>query len=148
MRILLAVGLVFAQSESPVSFEVASVKQYVMPAPGTTPRPWSASIQRPPPLRCGISGDALNKEPASLTDLIMDAYRVKRFQISNLPNWGDTGHDVYNIAAKFPADAKPTLDQARRMLQTLLADRFQLRLHHETKDLPVYALAEARGGSK
>jgi uncharacterized protein (TIGR03435 family) len=146
--LLLAISLVEAQPATPPSFEVASVKQQAMPGPGYIRRPWSASIQCPPPLRCGVSGNTFNEEAASLADLIMDAYSIRRFQISNLPDWGDTGRDVYTIAAKFPADAAPTLDQARRMLQTLLADRFQLRLHHETKDLPVYALVVAKSGSK
>jgi hypothetical protein len=55
---------------------------------------------------------------------------------------------VYDIAAKFPEGQTPTLEIARRMLQTLLADRFQLKLHHETRDLPVYALVVGKGRSK
>jgi uncharacterized protein (TIGR03435 family) len=142
------VGLVKAQSEAPLAFEVASVRQRVMPGAGMIRRPWSSTIQCPPPLRCGISGTKFNEEAASLTDLVMDAYGVKRFQISGLPSWGDTGRDVYDIAAKVEGDRTPTLDQVRRMLQTLLADRFQLRLHHETKELPVYALVPAKNGPK
>jgi uncharacterized protein (TIGR03435 family) len=88
------------------------------------------------------------EEAASLVDLIMDAYQVRRFQIAGVPNWVDTGQDVYDIAAKFPEGQTPTLEMARRMLQTLLAERFQLKLHHETRDLPVYALVVGKSGSK
>jgi len=65
-----------------------------------------------------------------------------------LPSWGDTGQDVFDIEARFPEGQAPTLEAARRMLQTLLAERFQLKLHHETRDLPVYGLEVGKGGSK
>jgi uncharacterized protein (TIGR03435 family) len=88
------------------------------------------------------------EEAASLADLIMDAYQVRRFQIVGMPSWGDSGQDVFDIAARFPEGQTPTLEAARRMLQTLLAERFQLKFHRETKDLPVYALVPGKGGSK
>ena len=78
----------------------------------------------------------------------MDAYSVKRFQIVGLPGWGDSGRDLYDIAARIEGDRTPTLDQVRRMLQTLLADRFQLKLHHETRVIPVYALVGAKNGPR
>jgi uncharacterized protein (TIGR03435 family) len=128
------------------SFEVASVRQHPIPV-GMMRRPWSPNIDCGPIAQCGLSGNRFN-EVASLVDLIMDAYKVKRFQISGLPSWGDSGHDVYDIAATMPEGGTPTLDQARRMLQTLLADRFQLKIHHESKELPVYALVIGKNGSK
>jgi uncharacterized protein (TIGR03435 family) len=136
-----------AQSDRPLSFDVASVKLHDMPQ-GFVRRPWSPNIECPP-WHCGIAGDRFTEDVASLADLIMDAYRIRRFQVINLPDWGDSGHDVYDIAAKLPAAPQPaTLDQVRRMLQTLLAERFQLKLHHETRDLPAYNLVLARSGSK
>jgi len=128
------------------AFEVASVKPHVI-AEGFVRRAWSARIECPP-FHCGIAGMRFTEEAASLADLIMDAYEVRRFQIAGVPSWGDTGRDVYDIAARFPEGQTPKLEMARRMLQTLLADRFQLKLHHETKDLPVYALVVSKGGSK
>jgi len=135
-----------AQSEAPPAFEVASVRQHAIPV-GMMRRPWSPNIDCGPIARCGLSGNRFT-ELASLTDLIMDAYKVKRFQISGLPSWGDSGRDVYDVAATMPEGPTPTLDQARRMLQTLLADRFQLKVHHETKELPVYALVAGKNGPK
>jgi uncharacterized protein (TIGR03435 family) len=135
-----------AQSEPPLAFEVASVKLHEMPQ-GFIRRPWSAKIECPP-WHCGIAGTRFTEDVASLADLIMDAYRVHRFQIKGLPDWGDSGHDVYDIAATVAGEQPPTLDQARRMLQTLLTDRFQLKLHHETKELPAYALTVVKGGPK
>ena len=85
---------------------------------------------------------------ASLTDLIMDAYSVHRYQIGNLPDWGDSGHDVYDITATVEGDRAPTPAQVRVMLQTLLADRFQLKLSRQTKELPVFALVVAKNGPR
>jgi uncharacterized protein (TIGR03435 family) len=115
---------------------------------GFVRRPWSANIECPAPFHCGISGNRFNEDVASLADLIMDAYRLRRYQVTNLPDWGDSGKDVYDIAAKFADDQTPTVAMARRMLQTLLADRFQLKFHHETKELPVYALVAGKGALK
>jgi uncharacterized protein (TIGR03435 family) len=128
------------------AFEVASVKPRVI-SKGFVRRAWSAKIECPP-FHCGIGGMRFTEEAASLADLIMDAYQARRFQIAGLPTWGDTGKDVYDIAARFPEGQTPTLELARRMLQALLAERFQLKLHHETKELPVYALVAGKGGSK
>src|SRR5580765_5242991 len=135
-----------AQSDAPPAFEVASVKLHVLPE-GYLRRSWSANIECPP-WHCGIAGTRFTEDVASLADLIIDAYRVRRYQIGGLPNWGDSGRDVYDVAAKVGGDRPPTLEQARRMLQTLLADRFQLKIHHETRELPAYALTIAKGGSK
>jgi uncharacterized protein (TIGR03435 family) len=52
----------------------------------------------------------------------------------------------YDIDAKMPADT--TAEQFRTMLQNLLAERFHMTVHHETRDLPGYALTLAKGGSK
>jgi uncharacterized protein (TIGR03435 family) len=133
------------QSESPLAFEVASVKQNKLHA--WVRRPWSPNIQCPNG-HCGVFGNRFQEEAASLIDLIMDAFSVRRFQVANLPDWGDSGRDVYDIDAKIEGNRTPTLDKARRMLQTLLADRFQLKLHHEKRQVCVYALVIAKNGPK
>jgi uncharacterized protein (TIGR03435 family) len=51
--------------------------------------------------------------------------------------------DVHH-PAKTPGDAAPTQDQIRPMLQFLLADRFQLNLHHDSKVMPVYHLRQTK----
>ena len=87
--------------------------------------------------------------------LLEDAYGVKDSQISGAPTWLDTEH--YNIDAKAEdsaADNQRKLDrdaqqaQVRAMLQGMLADRFKLALHHETKELSEYALVVAKNGPK
>jgi uncharacterized protein (TIGR03435 family) len=76
--------------------------------------------------------------------LIRFAYNLDDAQISGGPSWIDS--DRYDIVAK--GDGNPGTDQLREMLQKLLADRFSLKLHRESKELPVYALVAAKGGSK
>ncbi len=142
----LLVGALQAQSQTPPAFEVASVKQDK--SHQWVRRPWSPNIDCGPVAKCGLFGNRFSDQVASLDDLIMDAYKVKRFQISGLPAWGDTGTDVYDVEATLGGDRTSTLDEARVMLQTLLADRFQLKIHRETRELPVYALVVGRNGPK
>ena len=81
---------------------------------------------------------------APLRALIQTAYDVEPFQIEGGPQW--IGSEPYEIDAKAAGDP----DRARMflMLQSLLEDRFQLRIHRESREMPVYALAAARGGLK
>jgi uncharacterized protein (TIGR03435 family) len=146
LTLFVTFGTLHAQSAMPPAFEVASVKQDTRHS--FVRRPWSPNIDCGPIAKCGIIGDRFNDEFASLTDLIMDAYKVRRYQVLGLPDWGDTGHDVYDVEAKIGSSEAPTLDQARLMLQTLLTERFQLKIHHETRELPVYALVVTKNGPK
>jgi uncharacterized protein (TIGR03435 family) len=75
--------------------------------------------------------------------LVAIAYDVQDYQISG-PGWLAT--ERYDIVAKIPKGA--TKEQFRVMLQNLLAERFHLTLHHETKDLPQFALVVAKNGPK
>ncbi len=141
--ILIAIvgGVMSAQS-----FEVASIKQNTRYS--WVRRPWSPNVDCAPIGHCGVSGNRFTEEFASLDDLIMDAFGVKRYQIVNLPSWGDTGKDVYDVEARAAEGQTLSLAEARRMLQTLLAERFQLKVHHEMRELPVYALVKGKGAPK
>jgi bla regulator protein blaR1 len=144
--LIVAVANAQSDSASP-AFEVASVKQRIRPAGSFIRRPHfnSGVISCGEPTMtelfdCGISGTRFSDSPASLLDLIIDAYNVRADAVVGLPGWGDSGHDVYDVNARVAGDRTLTLDQVRRMLQTLLADRFQLRAHRETRVMPVYEL--------
>ena len=67
---------------------------------------------------------------------------------SKAPVWVTGGFDVsadrFDITAR--SDARPTKDQMRLMMQALLADRFKLTVHHETRQAPVFALVLAKAG--
>jgi uncharacterized protein (TIGR03435 family) len=92
-----------------------------------------------------LPGGRLEMRNFSLRGLIQFAYGVKAFQITGEPAW--TGSVYYDIHAKTEGDFSVNQLEGP-MLQTLLADRFQLKVHRETRQLPVYELTVARGGVK
>jgi uncharacterized protein (TIGR03435 family) len=79
----------------------------------------------------------------SLKRLIMRAYEARDYQVLG-PDWLDS--ERFDVAAKPPSAADSA--QLNLMLQSLLADRFKLALHHDSKMFPVYGLLVARGGLK
>jgi len=94
-------------------------------------------------------------ESATVKFLVQFAYRVNDTQILGAPAWINSEH--YEIEAKrdeSSADGQRKLGEdedaqrLRLMLQSLLADRFKLAVHRETKDLPIYVLTVAKSGSK
>jgi uncharacterized protein (TIGR03435 family) len=80
---------------------------------------------------------------ASLRSILMSAYSLKQHQISG-PQWIQT--TGFNIEAKLPPGA--TKEQIKVMLQNLLAERFKLEAHRETREIPVFALVAGKGGPK
>jgi bla regulator protein blaR1 len=126
----------------PLTFEVASVKRSPPDAPGMFIRP--------------LPGGGLRVTGASLKNLIALAYELRGFQISGGPNWIDS--ERFDIEARsetsdaVPPNAPTNMSEEQRKinerLRNLLADRFQLTLHRETKEQPVYALVVSRGGPK
>src|SRR5579872_1699112 len=58
------------------------------------------------------------------------------------PDW--LGTERFNIQARFPADTPP--QTVRQMTQNLLAERFKMELHKETRRLPIFALVVAKNG--
>jgi len=89
----------------------------------------------------------------TLRDLIVVAYFIAPFQLAERSDWIDS--DGYDVDAKPPANMIParpidreTNAKIREMLQALLGERFHLRLHWESKEMPVYELVVAKGGPK
>jgi uncharacterized protein (TIGR03435 family) len=79
-----------------------------------------------------------------LKHLIMQAYEIKDYQVVGGPPWVQA--EFYEVAAK--ADAPSSPYQIRVMLQALLADRFGLKLHRETRTMGGYVLSVDKGGAK
>ncbi len=130
MRILcglLMAGAVWGQP-SEMAFEVASVKLYVSP-PGKR----AFTFYGANPIR--ISGNRITIRLARVSGLVAAAYGVKDFQVSGGPGWASSA--MWDIDAKAPGDGEVTMEQARVMLQNLLASRFHVKLRHETKEIPV-----------
>jgi len=79
--------------------------------------------------------------------LIMQAFDLRDFQISGGPGWMTSERwDIQAKAEGVPTPAPPTV--FRPMLQSLLEERFQLKYHKETKEMPAYVLTAAKGGHK
>ena len=115
----------------PRSFEVASVKR----SPLFASNGINSSMKLDP--------GRLTCSNVSLKKLIYESYAVKDYQVSG-PDWLST--EIYDIAAILPPGA--TRDDVQLMLQNLLAARFKLTLHRDTREMPVYALVVGKGGSK
>jgi uncharacterized protein (TIGR03435 family) len=143
LRVGLGVGFIVAtvlsQSANSPTFEVASVKPISESEivssrsskghPGSTGYEWS---ERP---------GSVTYTGATLTALIARAYKVRKYQITG-PTWLDT--ELYNVVAKIPDGLSS--EEIPAMLQNLLADRFMLVVHWETKEMRVYGLVAAKGG--
>jgi uncharacterized protein (TIGR03435 family) len=123
---LLAPAILCAQQ-----FEVASIKPS---APGATEQA---------KLGIRIDGAQVNCTSLNLKDYIGMAAKMKLYQISG-PEW--LGGERFDINAKLPEGA--TGDQVPAMIMALLEERFQMKSHRETKELPVYALIVGKGGLK
>ncbi len=127
--VLLAAGTAHSQSAAPLSFEVASVK----PAP-----PCCAAGQW---REAKAGADRIDFPFATLRYCIAFSYRVKEYQVSG-PAW--LGTQQYAILAKGPEGTRH--DQLPEMMQALLAERFKLQVHHETKEFNVVVLAVGKNG--
>jgi uncharacterized protein (TIGR03435 family) len=132
------------------SFEGASIKQYIFPSDASF-MGYSAvgSCNRVTP---AISGNRVTLSRVSLCGLISTAYDLPDYRISADSNDWIKKQDrslVYEVHANAPDAAGPlTAEHAREMLQQLLADRFQLKVHSEMKQLSVYALVVGKNGPK
>jgi len=137
VAVLLVAGgcSLWAQDASP-QFEVASVKPAAPQAGRGMMRGMRGGPGTPDPTRITYTN-------ATLTMLLTMAYNVKRYQIT-APAWFDS--EGYDITAKIP-EGTP-MAQFRVMLQNLLAERFKVVLHKESKELPSYNLVVAKGGPK
>jgi uncharacterized protein (TIGR03435 family) len=119
----------------PLHFEVATVKPNKSNKPG-------GSMRREP-------GGRLTATNMPLRQLITFAYQLTPLQLVGGPGWIEA--ERFDIVAKLEGDPPPVApglgpDHAMLAMRTLLADRFKLKVHHESRELDVYALVMARPG--
>lgn len=126
---LLAVSAV-AQSPR-AQFEVATIK------------PFDPSAQGQLLGGLHVDGAQVRAVGLSLRDLLGVAYQMKATLISG-PDW--TASERFDVSAALPEGS--TRAQLPEMFQTLLADRFNVKVHKDKKDFPVYALEVAKSGLK
>jgi len=110
-------------TETKPAFEIADV--HVGP-PARNP------FMRGPILR----GGRYEIHVATMVDLIRTALKIDAARVVGGPTWLED--DTFDVIAKAPAGTTP--ETARPMLQSLLADRFQLAVHKDTRSVPAYAL--------
>ena len=141
--ILLGCTAVFAQDLRP-SFDAASIKAANPPVgpflPGSRPTC--------PVTGCGGPGtgspERITFTFASLKNLVRAAYEVRSSHHIEAPAWMESA--TFDVVANVPPGA--TREQANLMLQNLLADRFQLKVHRSTRELPIFALVVAKNGPR
>ena len=123
-------GALLAQPR--LAFEVASVKL------NTTNGQWDMVPRR--------SGDRVTMHNTQLGNMVNYAYHLNQpYELAgslDLP----AGWNWYDVEAK--VEGSPTDDEVRLMFQTLLEDRFHLKVHRETREMAVYELVAAKGGPK
>jgi uncharacterized protein (TIGR03435 family) len=132
--VLTLLSLVAASGQSSSArpeFEVASVKKSVPAREGEVN------------IGVHIDGAMVRCRSLPMRSYIRMAYRVNDYQVLG-PDWLAT--ENFDIAAKLPDGA--TRAQLPEMIQSLLAERFNLALHRDKKEFPVYALVVAKNGAK
>jgi uncharacterized protein (TIGR03435 family) len=93
-----------------------------------------------------VQGTRLVTADTSLVDLMMFAYSVHSLQIMDGPEWLKT--EKFDVVVQPNLPGRPSSAQMRSIIQKLLADRFKLVFHHAQRELPVYRIVIAKGGSK
>ena len=124
LHTVLACVACFSSIEAQPAFDVASVK------PAVTGVPFELSL----------SHGGLHASNVKIKALIAEAYQVQEGQISG-PDW--LQFEAYNVDAK--AGIAATIPQTRLMLQSLLAERFHLKLRRDKKEMTDYKLSVAPG---
>jgi uncharacterized protein (TIGR03435 family) len=113
------------------SFEVASIK----------PHKGVIDMMMDPSVR----GRRVTGTASTLLDFVTTAYNVRYDQVAGAPPWASEEH--YDLDAKAADGPRPlTRAELRQLLQNLLADRFQLKIHRETQQAPIYALRAGKNG--
>ncbi len=125
----IAIGSLSAQTLP--SFEVASIRPV-----DRTGIPGHGSV--------ATSGPRVTFTGYTVSALIQYAFDMRNYQISGGPGW--IGSETYTVSAKAEGEAAPATAEVRKLLQSLLADRFELKVHKETKEAKVYLLEPARTG--
>jgi bla regulator protein BlaR1 len=119
-------------SEATERFEVATIRQNKGPA---VSGPVGGGIGFPP--------GRFSAENITLQQLTMYAYELQTFEIFGGPSWATS--DRFDIAATMqPSPTGSDPSRNRRLLRALLAERFNLVVHEERREMPVYSLVMAR----
>jgi uncharacterized protein (TIGR03435 family) len=125
LAVMAVAALVRPQAQT-LSFEVASVKAN---------RSGDLRLSMPPP-----AGGRFTATNVPLAIVVRFAYGLQDFALVNVPDWAN--HERFDVNAR--AEGNPPPADMLAMLRTLLADRFKLATHKETREMPIYGLVLAR----
>lgn len=140
----MTVAASFAFAQPAARFDVASIKPASSVEIDAIRRSGRSSLF--PEQGISISGTRVTVRGLTALTLIRAAYNLRSYQLSGGPDW--IANEPYDIAAKGERGSPLTLDQVRPMLQDLLAERFQLKFHRQSKEGAAYALVLGRTGLK
>ncbi len=118
-------------ADAPFTFEVASIK--------LSPPPDGRGMR----VGCPSDPGRITCTNMNVANLVTMAYGIAHYQLAGL---NPSDMERYEVAVKVPEGA--TKDQVKRMWQNLLAERFKLAVHRETRQVTVYELSVAKGGPK
>src|SRR5262245_4851828 len=119
-------------------FEVASIKPSAPQPPGRN----NSSIQR-------STGGRFTTVNAAVKPIMQIAFRVRNFQIVGGPAWiEDAQFDIVAVPDREIVFDDRATDPVPRMLQMLLEERFELKVHRETREMSIYTLVVGRSGAK
>ena len=127
--VLLAALSSAQQPAAKIEFEVASVK---------------AGDPLDPGMSVHSSEGGIVLKNNTLRNILLNAYKLRPDQIEGGPKWMESAR--FTIDAKLPQGVSRSL--MAEALQSLLADRFHLRMHRETRIKPAFALVQGKGGAK
>jgi uncharacterized protein (TIGR03435 family) len=142
--VCLAAGLARAAGQTPGSpdaephFEVASIRATDISAFT------AGGGGKVPPIGVRTLPNGMNATLATVRMLILSAYQLRDYQLVGGPGWLDS--DRFDISARAAGEVTPEV--ARRMLKSLLHDRFMLRVHTETRQADRHALVLARADGR
>jgi uncharacterized protein (TIGR03435 family) len=133
----IATGSIHAQSSpapalAPPSFDVSAFKASI---PNASPECFMRGMP---------GGQTFVGRCFPLRNLIRYAYKIIDSQLIGLPSWVDS--EIYDFEAK--ANRPITRAEASALFQSLLAERFKLKFHIETRSLPALVLSVDKGGNK
>jgi bla regulator protein BlaR1 len=148
----LAVGSLCLQCQTPgvPAIEVATIR----PATWTSQAIFekvSASTKGCLPVAPQIRGNRIIWNLMSVCGLVSRAYEIESYQMVGGPKWIRTSTDptvYFDIQVQVAEGTVVTREQSNLILRALLADRFHLTMHQETRELPVYEMKVDKGGLK
>ena len=120
-----------ASAQAPTTFEAVSIHRNESGSQNT---------------HINVAGGRVTITNASLKTLIRNAYALQSFQFAGGPGWLDS--EMYDIVATTGASDDIAPDQMKALLKDLLADRFKMTVHWETRQMSIYALVPGKDGAK